>query len=198
MAIDLTKSSVQGSISMFLRHSGISGVSGSIRGSWPNCTWLCLNCKVTPPDSLITVPPLGAPSSSWVQQASRRKTALGRPRADRRGPDPKTCNPSVNSRPDFLRISHLPPGCTMPGGRGCGLPSSPHPSARCARLHFGQMPPLPRSRFRAHAITTRHTQIPKAVHQQVVLLHYLATFVAAIQPVLPEEILQRPEHPQSA
>jgi hypothetical protein len=83
----------------------------------------------------------------------------------------RTCNPSVNSRPDFLRISHLPPGCTMPGARrsgnlrltekmpsrGCGLPSSPHPSARCARLHFGQMPPLPRSRFRAHAITTRHT-----------------------------------------
>src|ERR1017187_7336782 len=28
-------------------------------------------------------------SSSWVQQASRRKTALGRPRADRRGPGPK-------------------------------------------------------------------------------------------------------------
>ena len=27
-------------------------------------------------------------SSSWVQQASRRKTPLGRPRADRRGPDP--------------------------------------------------------------------------------------------------------------
>src|ERR1019366_9172237 len=76
--------------------------------------------------------------------------------------------------------------------------SSPHPSARCARLHFGQMPPLPRTWFRAHAIATRHTQIPKAVHQQVILLHYLATFVAAIQPVLLEEILQRPEHPQSA
>src|ERR1022692_3004903 len=73
--------------------------------------------------------------------------------------------------------------------------SSPHPSARCARLHFGQMPPLPRTRFCAHAIATRHTQIPKAVHQQVVLLHYLATFVGAIQPVLPEEILQRPEPP---
>src|ERR1022692_2797737 len=28
----------------------------------------------------------GPASSSWVQQASRRKTALGRPRAGRRGP----------------------------------------------------------------------------------------------------------------
>src|ERR1017187_8784502 len=37
-------------------------------------------------------PAKGPASSSWVQQASRRKTALGRPRADRRGPDPK-CPP---------------------------------------------------------------------------------------------------------
>src|ERR1017187_2406135 len=74
--------------------------------------------------------------------------------------------------------------------------SSPHPSASSTRLHFGQMPPLPRSRFRAHSIATRHTQIPQAVHQQIVLLHYLSVFVAAVQPVLLEEVLQRPEHGQ--
>ena len=38
-------------------------------------------------------------SSSWVQQASRRKTALGRPRADRRGPDPKCPPRQVESCP---------------------------------------------------------------------------------------------------
>ena len=34
--------------------------------------------------------------------------------------------------------------------------------------------------------------------QQVILLHSLSVFVAAVQPVLLEELLQRPKHPQSA
>src|ERR1017187_6808863 len=96
--------------------------------------------------------------------------------------------------PAFLGLRSPKINYTEYSVESSGRPPSRLPSASSTRLHFGQMPPLPRSRFRAHSIAPRYAQIPQAVHQQIVLLHYLSVFVAAVQPVLLEEVLQRPEH----
>src|ERR1022692_1636837 len=50
----------------------------------------------------------GPASSSWVQQASRRKTALGRPRAGRRGP--LTQNVPLGSRVVSQKVNFLGQG----------------------------------------------------------------------------------------
>ena len=44
----------------------------------------------------------------------------------------------------------------------------------------------------------RRTQTAQAVHQQIILLHHLPLSVAAVQPVLLEEMRQRSKHLQSA
>src|ERR1022692_4709776 len=82
--------------------------------------------------------------------------------------------------PAFLGLRSPKINYTEYSVESSGRPPSRHPSASSTRLHFGQMPPLPRSRFRAHSIATRHTQIPQAVHQQIVLLHPQCQLIMAL------------------
>src|ERR1022692_2823854 len=59
-------------------------------------------------DYVVVDDPAGPASSSWVQQASRRKTALGRPRAGRRGT--LTQNVPLGSRVVSQKVNFLGQG----------------------------------------------------------------------------------------
>src|ERR1017187_701303 len=109
--------------------------------------------------------------------------------------------PSTNDR-RFLRAAYqesapnAPKPCSNEGCKyACIITSSIRPvcpaAFRTDATRAKDLVPCTCDRDQTHTDTSGSSST-------IVLLHYLSVFVAAVQPVLLEEVLQRPEHFQSA